>query len=124
MKKIKIIYWIITVIFGGFMIFSGIPGVQPTAESQAFMKDMLGFPDYFNQMISIAKILGGIAILLPLPRLVKEWAYAGLFYDLVGAIISVSVVSGTPFNEGSAFIFLVLLVGVASYVLWKKTNAS
>lgn len=119
MKKARIIYWVVSILFAGFMIWSGLPGLKPSEESEAFMKGYLGFPNYFTQFISAAKIVGGIAILIPGLRTIKEWAYAGLFYDLAGAIFSVAAVAG-PFNEGTAFISGVLLVGILSYLLWKK----
>lgn len=48
----------------------------------------LGYPEYFPRFLGVAKVLGGIAILAPkFPRL-KEWAYAGIAFDLIAAIYS------------------------------------
>jgi uncharacterized membrane protein YphA (DoxX/SURF4 family) len=48
----------------------------------------LGYPAYFCTMIGVWKVLGGVALLAPrFPRL-KEWAYAGILFDLTGAAIS------------------------------------
>jgi DoxX-like family len=85
MKKTKIIYWSVTGLFSAFMISTAIPNIILNQDSKDLIGTLLGFPDYFIQMIGIAKVLGSIAILIPgFPR-IKEWAYAGLFFDLAGA---------------------------------------
>lgn len=48
----------------------------------------LGYPTYFISIIGIWKILGIIAILIPKFPLLKEWAYAGIFFAMTGAVIS------------------------------------
>jgi uncharacterized membrane protein YphA (DoxX/SURF4 family) len=48
----------------------------------------LGYPTYFISLIGIWKVLGVIAILLPKFPLLKEWAYAGIFFTMTGAVIS------------------------------------
>lgn len=77
----NILYWISTALLA-FILFSGglwlMIGNQP-------MDAYLGFPDYFWQMLGISKILGGIAILVPRFPLLKEWAYAGIVFHLMGA---------------------------------------
>ena len=120
MKKNKIIYWIVTILFVAFMIFTAIPEIMNTAESVAFM-DHLGYPAYFNQFIGIAKILGCIAILIPgFPRL-KEWAYAGLAFDLTGAIYSMIAVEG--FQVPMLFMLVPVVLGILSYVFYHKNDA-
>ncbi|HTL80185.1 MAG TPA: DoxX family protein [Bacteroidia bacterium] len=87
MKKDKIIYWSVTILFSGFMIFSAVPDVMSAPEAKVFMNH-LGYPDYIIPFLGVAKILGVIAILIPgFPR-IHEWAYAGLFFDLLGATYS------------------------------------
>jgi hypothetical protein len=55
---------------------------------------LLGYPLYFFRILGFWKVLGAIAILVPrFPRL-KEWAYAGIFFDLTGAAASVAAVGG------------------------------
>jgi uncharacterized membrane protein YphA (DoxX/SURF4 family) len=55
---------------------------------------VLGYPMYFFAILGLWKVLGAIAILVPrFPRL-KEWAYAGIFFDLTGAAASVAAVGG------------------------------
>jgi hypothetical protein len=88
MEKRKLIwYWIITVILS-FCIFSGglFQALQVKGVVQGFKP--LGYPNYFISLIGVWKVLGVIAILIPKFKLLKEWAYAGLFFLLSGAVIS------------------------------------
>ncbi len=88
MEKSKLIwYWIITAVLS-FFIFSGglAQALQVKGVVQGFKP--LGYPTYFISLIGIWKMLGVIAILIPKFKLLKEWAYAGLFFTMTGAIIS------------------------------------
>src|SRR5476649_1293805 len=88
MEKRKLIwYWIITVILS-FCIFSGglAQALQVKGVVQGFKP--LGYPTYFISLIGIWKMLGIIAILIPKFKLLKEWAYAGIFFVMSGAVIS------------------------------------
>ncbi|MES2704462.1 MAG: DoxX family protein [Bacteroidota bacterium] len=117
MKKTKILYWIFTGIFAALMLLSSIPDVMMDADAVKFMTE-LGYPRYFIPFIGVAKILGVIAILIPGYPRIKEWAYAGLAFDLIGASYSV-ISSGAPVSGWAMmsiwFIFLVL-----SYVWYRK----
>jgi uncharacterized membrane protein YhaH (DUF805 family) len=119
-KTINIIYWISTIIFAALMIFSAVGGVQPSQEAIKLMHDSLGYPVYFIQFISIAKLVGCIAILVPgLHRSVKEWAYAGLFFDLAAAVYSGIAASGT-FDPKMLGMLIWIVPGVVSYYYWHK----
>src|ERR1700739_889695 len=88
MEKRKLIwYWIITVLLS-FCIFFG--GFVQTLQLPDVLKGFkpLGYPIYFISLIGIWKMLGVIAILVPKFRLLKEWAYAGIFFTMTGAVIS------------------------------------
>lgn len=118
MKKINIAYWIVTILFAGFMLFSAIPDAMLNDDAIKFMNGVLHYPDYFTRFIGIAKILGVIGILVPgFPRL-KEWAYAGLAFDLIGAVYSITVVAGI--GGGTFFMLLVIAFCFASYILYHK----
>lgn len=119
-KSTKITYWVATIIFSGLMIFSSVGGIQPTEDTVKFMHDGLGYPIYFIRFISIAKIIGAVAILVPgLGRSVKEWAYAGLFFDLAGAVYSGYAMAG-KFDISMLFMLAWILPGVVSYIFWHK----
>jgi hypothetical protein len=88
MKKTNTLYWIFTGLFGAFMMFSAIPDIIMVPEAIDMVSKQLGYPEYLIPFIGVAKALGVIALLIPgFPR-IKEWAYAGLFFDLVGATYS------------------------------------
>ena len=85
------------------------------------MHDMLGYPVYFIPFIGVAKLLGVIIILIPGLRAIKEWAYAGLFFDLGGAIYSNIAVAGKV--DPMMLTLLVWIVpGILSYYFWKKIS--
>ena len=119
LKKLNLLYWIFTILFGGLMIFSAIPNILGTEESIKFMHDLLGYPVYIIPFIGVAKLLGVIAILIPGLNKIKEWAYAGLFFDLAGAIYS-----GIAIAKGVDPMMLTILVwivpGILSYIFWNK----
>jgi uncharacterized membrane protein len=86
-KRNKIIYWVSTGLLAFGMLASGLQQLFHTKE----MVDMitpLGYPIYFITLIGVWKILGVIAILVPRFKLLKEWAYAGFFFAMTGAIVS------------------------------------
>jgi uncharacterized membrane protein len=88
MQKRKLIwYWIITGILS-FCIFTGglFQALQLKEVVQGFKP--LGYPNYFISLIGVWKVLGIIAILIPGFKLLKEWAYAGIFFAMTGAVIS------------------------------------
>lgn len=118
MKKINIAYWIITGLYGLFIIATSIPDVTSNPDAVKIVTTQMGYPAYFIPFIGIAKILGGIAILIPgFPR-IKEWAYAGLAFDLIGALYSMIAI-GTPAKNWS-FMFVFIAVLFASYFLYHK----
>lgn len=117
-KRTNILYWICTGIFAFFMLGSAIPDIISLPIAVQGMHGGLGYPEYFIPFIGIAKALGVIAILIPGFQRIKEWAYAGLAFDLTGALYSMIAV-GTPFADWAP-VLLPVLIGVASYVLYRK----
>lgn len=118
MKRTNTAYWICTVIFSLMMTAGAVPDVIKIPQAIEVFKH-LGYPEYLLPFIGVAKILGVIGILVPgFPR-IKEWAYAGLFFDLSGALYShISVGDPAP-------VWLpILIVGIpllfASYFLYHK----
>ena len=86
-KRNKIIYWVATILFSFGMLASGIQQVMRT-QAMVDILTKLGYPPYFMTILGIWKILGVVAILIPGFKLVKEWAYAGFFFVMTGALIS------------------------------------
>lgn len=117
MKKTNILYWTFTGLFGAFMFFSAIQNIMVTPEWVTLMS-ALGYPTYIIPFLGVAKALGVIAILVPgFPRL-KEWAYAGFFFDLSGATYSVIAAEG--FQPAQAFMLLFFAFFTLSYVFYHK----
>ena|ERR1700758_3006622 len=117
MKKINIIYWISTGILLALMLWSAIGSFMDNPEGAKMMNDM-GYKPYVFHLLAVAKVLGIIAILIPgFPRL-KEWAYAGFAFDLIGATYSMYASGMPPANWAPMFIFLAILA--CSYIFYHK----
>jgi hypothetical protein len=86
-KRNLIIYWLATALLGFGMLGSGMAQILQAKDMIALIAP-LGYPSYFLYIIGTWKILAVIAILVPGFKLVKEWAYAGLFFVMTGALIS------------------------------------
>ncbi len=86
-KRDKIIYWIATVWLSLGMLSTGIVQLLQLEENIQSM-ELLGYPMYLLSILGVWKILGVISILIPKSPLLKEWAYAGFFFVMSGAIIS------------------------------------
>ena len=116
MKKTKIIYWTLNGLFAAFMFFTAIPDILSSADAVKFIGD-LGYPAYFIPFIGVAKALGSIAIIIPGYNTIKEWAYAGLMFDLIAAFYSIAattgIVSATP-------LILFIAFAVAAYFFHHK----
>ena len=120
MKKTTILYWVFTGLFSAFMLFTAIPDVLMSPDAVTFISS-LGYPKYLIPFLGVAKILGSIVILIPgFPRL-KEWAYAGLFIDLVGATYSNICVTGVA--PGLLFMVLPFGLGTLSYIFYHRKLA-
>ena len=81
------IYWVATGLLAFGMLESGLAQILYSKE----MVDLvvpLGYPSYFLYIMGVWKILGVIAILIPGSKLLKEWAYAGFFFVMTGALVS------------------------------------
>src|SRR5262249_44204501 len=88
-KDRYIAYWTCTALVAFVMISGGCANIFVQASVDGLVK--LGYPAYFARILGVWKLLGGIAILVPrFPRL-KEWAYAGMTFELTGAAITDAV---------------------------------
>src|ERR1700730_12136548 len=97
MKKTRIIYWTITGLFALFMLAAAVPDIISAPDAITVLKG-IGYPVYLLPFLGIAKVLGVLAILISgFPR-IKEWAYAGLLFDLIGAAYS-NIASGATANS-------------------------
>ena len=112
-KRNKIIYWIATIWLSLGMVSSGIVQLIHMKE-EVDMMTHLGYPLYFLTIIGVWKMLGVIAVLVPKFPLIKEWAYAGFFIAMTGAVIS-HVAVGDDFKESFGPVLLIVLTIVSWY---------
>ena len=118
-KRNKIIYWISTLWLCLGMTATGmVQLLKMPAEGQVSPPGVygimhLGYPVYFLTLLGILKLLGVIALLVPKFPMLKEWAYAGFFFIMVGAIYS-HIAVGDPAKE----LFPSLLLLVLTVVSW------
>lgn len=117
-KRTNILYWITTGIFAFFMMGSAIPDIISHPIAVEGMHSGLGYPEYFIPFIGVAKALGVIAILIPGFARIKEWAYAGLMFDLTGALYSMIAI-GIPAGDWLP-VMIPVVFGVLSYILFRK----
>lgn len=117
-KRNKIIYWISTLWLSLGMVSTGIVQLLHIKE-EADVIAHLGYPTYFLTLLAIWKFLGVITILIPKFTLLKEWAYAGFFFAMSGAIYS-HIASGDAIKE----IFPALLLLVLTLISWYFRPAS
>lgn len=118
MKTTNILYWVFTGIFAAMMLLSAIPNVMMSEDSIALIHTLLGYPKYFIMIIGVAKIFGVIGIFIPGYPTIKEWAYAGLFFDLFAATASVIAVEGLKAQTLGMAIFII--PGILSYYFYRK----
>ena len=112
-RRNKIIYWIATIWLALGMLSTAIVQVLQTKEEVELMT-RLGYPAYLLTIIGLWKVLGVVAVLIPKYPLVKEWAYAGFFFAMSGAIISHLMV-GDEAKEIFGPTLLLLLTVVSWY---------
>ncbi len=96
-KRNRIIYWVATVWLSLGMVSTGIVQILPMKE-EVLKFSALGYPAYLLTILGVWKILGVLAVLVPKIPLLKEWAYAGFFFAMSGAIVS-HLASGSEFVE-------------------------
>ncbi|MFN7118937.1 MAG: DoxX family protein [Saprospiraceae bacterium] len=117
MKKTLIVYWIFTGLVVLLIGFGSIFDAIAAPEAVAYVT-RLGYPAYLIPFLGVAKLLGIIAILIPgYPRL-KEWAYAGLVFDLIGALYSHIAFGDPAANWAPLFFGLFIIFG--SYIYYHK----
>lgn len=112
-KRNKIIYWIATAWLCLGLVSTGIVQIIQMPDEVANFSN-LGYPSYLTIILGVWKILGVIAILIPRYPVVKEWAYAGVFFTMTGAIIS-HVVVGDAFSTIAPPLLLLVLTMVSWY---------
>ena len=122
MKKIKIAFWITTIII---FLFEGVL-VAFTSQSEMAKQGIthLGYPLYFGTTLAIFKVLGTLILIIPkVPSYLKEWAYAGFAFDFVFALISIIAVDGVSVGIIMPIVFIfILIISYRSYHKLQKVQ--
>ena len=123
-KRNKIIYWIATLWLSLGMTATGIVQLIQVKEEAAMMSH-LGYPLYVLSLLGVWKLLGVFAVLMPRLPLLKEWAYAGFFFAMSGAVVSHLAV-GDPAKELFGPVLLLTLTMLSWYFRppGRKTTAA
>ena len=119
-KTRAIAYWIVTGLFCLQMSFTAYAQLRLPQVAQAF--EHLGFPGYFRIELSLAKLLGVVLLLAPVPSRLKEWAYAGFAIDVGSAIIA-HVSAGDGASAWGWAAGTGVLWGL-SYFFWRRLQAN
>ena len=116
-KNLRIIYWVVTLLF---VLPQAWSAVQYLGEAPAMTETItaLGYPIYFMKILGVAKLLGIAAILFGRLPTLKEWAYAGFTFDVLGAFLSHLMAGDSILIALVPLLFLVVQLG--SYFLWRK----
>jgi hypothetical protein len=120
-KTLRVTYWSITGLFCALQAWSAVQYFIEAPRMMATIRE-LGYPVYFVKLLGVAKVLGIAAILYGgFPRL-KEWAYAGLTFDTLGAACSHLAVGDPLLIAAVPLAFCA--AQLASYFLWKRLEAA
>ena len=114
-RRNVIVYWVTTALVVFELTMGGAWDVLRVPQVRGLI-ERLGYPPYFLVILGTWKLLGAVALVIPrFPRL-KEWAYAGVFFDLTGAVVSLFA-SGLINVGALAYPILMIGVAVASWAL-------
>ena len=113
-KRKKIAYWIATALLAFGMLAQGFAQLFHSKGYVNMITVHLGYPIYFLTIVGIWKILGVTVILLPRFKLIKEWAYAGFFFVMSGALIS-HIATGDPMKDLFPSLVLIILICTSWY---------
>lgn len=116
-KTVKIIFWVTTV---AIFLFEGVmPALFSQSEESKEGFRHLGYPLYFVTLLTVFKVLGALALIVPqVPGRIKEWAYAGFAIDFICASVSYFMVDG--FGFFAIFPLIILAVLIISYISYHK----
>jgi uncharacterized membrane protein YphA (DoxX/SURF4 family) len=117
-KKYKIIYWISTGIISLFEI-SGAFFINSEMAKEGMRH--LGLPEWFRWEVSIGHVIGGILLIVPLHKRIKEWVYVAFGIDFISAFIAYLSIDGWVGDTFSPLVMLVLLI--ISYIYYHKLKS-
>jgi hypothetical protein len=108
LKRLSL-YWIATMYVALTSFLGGLAAVQHA--SPLFDEVLrLGYPPHFSTLLGVWKVLGAIVLIIPRRPLLKEWAYAGMFIDVTGAIVAYASVGDPMSSYISPLLWMTALV--------------
>lgn len=116
-KTIKITYWVLLIIFCLLLTADGIGGVSMAKEGVEALHH-LGYPPYIMPLLGALKLLGVVALLQTKYQGIKEWVFAGITFNFVGAAVSHLAAGDSVGVAMQPMVALVIMLIV--YILWKK----
>lgn len=117
MNKTRLTFWIATGII--FLLEGVMPALTGHTEMAKEGVLHLGYPDYFRVFLNVMKVAGALTLVVPFaPEWLKEWAYAGFTFSLIGAVVSHYSVDGMA--PQTFFPLVVLGILMASYAAFRK----
>lgn len=120
-EKPSALYWVSTILVASIL---GCAGVLLLFRLDGSMKVIhhLGYPAYFATLLGLTRLMGAAALLLPVPKGLREWAYAGLTFDIIIVIFSIlsSHIPAIAIVQPA----LVLIALQTSYLSWRKRARS
>lgn len=119
----KYLYWGATGLLALFMVFSSV--LYFVAEAPAATFEQLGFPDYFRIELGVAKMAGAVALVTPVPRVVKEWTYAGFTISFFSAFVA-HIAVGDPLSDmvPPVIAFALLMTSYVTYHHYYRSTTS
>jgi hypothetical protein len=116
-KTIKIVYWVLLILFCAFHVMDAAGGLMKVKAGVDAMNQM-GYPVYLMTFLSVLKLLGVIALLQDKFKTMKEWAFAGFAFSLVGAAYSHASIHDQVAFIIMPLVFLVILFTL--YYFWRR----
>ena len=116
-KGTKITYWVTTIIIAVFELSGSffLNSEMAKAGTQHLM-----LPMWFHWEVGIGHVIGGVLLLIPVPKRLKEWTYVAFGIDFISAFIAYAAVDGMTVSLLSPVLFMVILV--ISYVTYHKLH--
>lgn len=116
-KTIKAIYWVLLIIFCLSMVADGLGGIMMAKEGVAALQH-LGYPVYIMPLFGVLKLLGVAALLQTKYTRIKEWVFAGVAFNFIGAIHAHLAVNDPVSMTMQPLIALIIMAVV--YLFWNK----
>lgn len=116
-NRLRVLYWTVTLFLSLMLLMGGITEFIQHESGKEIMRH-LGYPVHVLTLLGLGKILAAVTLIQTRIHVVKEWAYAGITFNLVGAFAARANAGDSAALILSPLIFLVVVF--VSYALWKR----